>query len=131
MTLSEEYAEIGAKLIKKLPEFAYIKNSNVNIAYLSSNQAKKKGREAIVHADCNRASNRYDWCCPADFFIVVYEPNIVEFNVEQIETLIRHELHHVGIRKDSGGEHYYIRPHDLEDFRIIVEECGVDWDKQC
>lgn len=127
MTISEEYAEIANRLIDTLEEFQYIKDSNVTIVYLSSEESKKS-QNRIVMGDCNKSSKRYDWCCPADFFIVLYEPNIAELDEKQLETVIRHELHHVGIeQKEDGSERYYIQGHDLEDFKVIIEELGVDW----
>ena len=44
-----------------------------------------------------------------------------------METLIRHELHHVGIEYTDTGPGYYVRPHDIEEFRVIIDECGLDW----
>lgn len=127
MVISEEYAEIANRLIESLDEFQYIKDSNVTIAYLSSEEAKKS-QNRIVMGDCNKTSKRYDWCCPADFLIVLYEPNITELDEKQLETVIRHELHHVGIeRKEDGSERYYIQGHNLEDFKVIIEELGVNW----
>ena len=127
-TISGEYAAIADKLIHTLDEFEYIRESQVTIVYLSSEQ-RKCNQNRIIRGDCNRASKRYDWCCPADFFIVLYEPNIENLDEGQLETLIRHELHHVGIeRKEDGTERYYIQGHDLEDFKVIIDECGVDWD---
>lgn len=127
MKISEEYAEVANRLIDGLDEFQYIKESNVTIVYLSSEETKKS-QNRIVMGDCTKASKRYDWCCPADFFIVLYEPNIEDLDEGQLETLIRHELHHVGIEhKEDGTENYYIQGHDLEDFKVIIDECGVDW----
>ncbi len=61
-------------------------------------------------------------------FIVIYEPNIEGFSEKQLETLIRHELHHVGIeKKEDGSERYFCQGHDLEDVKVIIEDCGVDW----
>ena len=77
MTISEEYAEIANRLIDTLEEFQYIKDSNVTIVYLSSEESKKS-QNRMAMGDCNKSSKRYDWCCPADFFIVLYEPNIAE-----------------------------------------------------
>lgn len=126
MVISEEYAEIANRLIETMDEFQYIKDSNVTIVYLSSEEAKKS-QNRIVMGDCNKSSKRYDWCCPADFFIVLYEPNISDLDEKQLETVIRHELHHVGIeQKEDGSERYYIQGHDLEDFKVIIEDLGVD-----
>ena len=49
---------------------------------------------------------------------------------EQIRILIFHELLHIGIEVDDDGEeHYSCVPHDLEDFKQIIDRFGTDWDK--
>ena len=58
--------------------------------------------------------------------ITVFEPNCVGMTEKQMEILIYHELLHIKI--DEDGNHS-VRPHDLEDFRVIIDEYGVDWDK--
>lgn len=113
--------------MRKLPEeFADIIGSDVRIAYLTSDQEKKKDRK-IVFGECHKVSPQYEWCCPYDFFIVLYEPNIADFTEEQLEILIRHELHHIGVEYADTGMKYYIKPHDVEEFWQIIEEHGLKW----
>lgn len=126
MVHSKKYRMIAQRLIRMLPEFDYIRDAGIKIAYLESLEEKKQNHR-IIFADCNLVSKRYFWCCPYDFFIVVYEPNVCEFSEKQLETLIRHELHHVGIDYSGSEEKYYIVPHDVEEFNIIIKECGLDW----
>ena len=126
MQHSKKYRLIGNRLIRTLSEFKDIRDVDVKIAYLSSDEEKKKNRR-IVFADCNLVSNRYKWCCKYDFFIVVYEPNIEYFTEQQIETLIRHELHHVGIDFEGNENKYYIVPHDVEEFWEIINDNGLRW----
>lgn len=121
-----KYMTIGKRLIRTLPEFVDLYNTDVRIAYLESQKEKTKNGK-IVFAECCKVQEKYSWCCPYDFFIIVYEPNIVDFNNDQIETLIRHELHHVGIKYTDSGLKYYIVPHDIEEFWEIVREKGLDW----
>ncbi len=122
----KKYRLIANRLIKSLPEFKDLYESDVKIAYLSSEKDKRKNRK-IVFADCTKVDEKYSWCCNYDFFITVYEPNIAEFTEEQIITLIRHELHHVGI--DFGGNEisYYLVPHDIEEFWQIINDKGLNW----
>ena len=59
-----------------------------------------------------------------------YEPNIITFNEDQLRTLLFHELLHVKIDiSDDGTEKYGTNPHDIEDFREIIDRFGMDWDK--
>ena len=60
-----------------------------------------------------------------------YEPNVEDFTDKQLETLIRHELHHIGIDFSGNEIRYYIVPHDVEEFWDIINECGIDWSELC
>lgn len=61
------------------------------------------------------------------FFIVVYEPNVVGFSEKQLETLLRHELHHVGIDFEKDETGFYVKPHDVEEFWNIIDDVGLRW----
>lgn len=124
MTQSNLYAEIGQRLIKELSEFEDIKD--VTIAYLSSEQEKKRNGKT-VYGQCVKVANNYKWCCPYDFMVIIYDQNIAGFTDKQLEILIRHELHHIGVKQTNKGESYYIVPHDVEDFYEILNEHGYDW----
>ena len=126
MRHNRDYMRIAKRLIRTLPEFEELRDAGPRIAYLSSEKEKKKNR-CTVFGECFKVEEKYDWCCPYDFFIVLYEPNIVDFDAHQIETLIRHELHHVGIEYKDSGVDWYVRPHDVEDFWEIIRECGLEW----
>lgn len=126
MQHSKEYRLIANRLIRTLPEFKDIKDTDVKIAYLASDEEKRKNRK-IVFADCNLVSSRYKWSCKYDFFIVVYQPNVERFTPEQMETLLRHELHHVGIDFEGNENKYYVVPHDIEEFWDIINDKGLRW----
>ena len=49
------------------------------------------------------------------------------FTDEQLEILLLHELLHIGIQWDGNEETYSIIPHDVEDFRAIIERYGIGW----
>lgn len=129
MVHNKKYRMIGQKLIRSLPEFEDIKNSDVKIAYLSSDEPKKKDRR-LIFAECCKVDDRYKWCCKYDFFIIVYLPNISWFTVEQLIILIRHELHHVGIDFTGQEPKYFIVPHDIEEFWEIINDHGLKWSEE-
>lgn len=124
-----KYKKIGDRLINTLPEFEYIKDAGVRIAYLSSDEEKKQNRKIIL-ADCTKVSPRYSWCCKYDFFITVYEMNCLLLSPKQMEILIQHELHHVGIDNESNDNAFYIVPHDIEEFWDVINQHGLDWQRE-
>ena len=125
--LNEKYAEIGARLIESEDALIDIRNSQATIVYLSSDYEKTdKGR--IVYGQCERVADKYKWGIPADFTITLFEPNIEGKSNEAIRRIILHELLHVGIEfKDDGTEAYSINPHDIEDFKMLIDRWGTDW----
>lgn len=126
-TLNDHYAELGRALVDSEPMLAPIRDSAATICYLGSDYAKRsKGR--TVYGECERVAEKNKWAIPADFLIVVYEPNCAGMDDAHLSRLLLHELLHVGVDADEdGGERYSVRPHDLEDFRECVDRWGVDW----
>lgn len=120
--ISEEYTEIGRQLIEEMPELQELKLADVQIVYLASEHTKKSGGK-LVFGQCEKIPEKYKWGIPCDFTITIFEPNIVGFNDEQLKILIFHELLHIGIEEDK----FVIRPHDLEDFKVIIQKYGIDW----
>lgn len=76
-----------------------------------------------MFGQCEKIADKYKWGIPCDFTITIFEPNIIGWTDEQLRILIFHELLHVGV----DGDRLFIVPHDLEDFRVIIDEFGVDW----
>ena len=119
-TINEEYAAIGAELIENEPELAYIRDVDARIIYLSSDCRKKDGMK-VIFGQCEKIADKYKWGLPCDFTVTIFEPNVVEFSEEQMRILIFHELLHVGTDGKS------VRPHDLEDFKVIINRFGTEW----
>ena len=125
-TISERYTKIAHELIKNEPSLATIRGSRVTIAYLSSEHEKKESGK-IIGGQCEKIPVKYKWAVPCDFTITVFEPNVERFTDEQIRILLFHELLHVGIRLDGNEEEYFIVPHDVEDFKEILDRYGSGW----
>ncbi len=125
--ISEHYAELAQQLVDTEPSLAHIRDSDATICCLGSDNAKRsKGR--TVFGECERVADKNKWAIPADFLIVVYEPNCEGMDDEHLRRLLFHELLHVGVGEDKdGNEVYSIVPHDMEDFRKCVDRWGVDW----
>lgn len=127
--IREEYAEMAAKIIEDEPLLTDIANSHATIVYLGSDNPKTaKGK--TVCGEAEKVQDKNKWAIPADFTITVFEPNTVGFTPEQMRILLFHELLHIGIEfTEDGQEKYSIRPHDYEDFKIIIDRYGTDWSK--
>lgn len=125
-TINEEYSKIGRELIETEEALVDILNSRATIIFLSSDK-KKMEKGKVVHAECERISDKYKWGIPADYTITVFEPNCQGFSDRQMRILLFHELLHVGIEFRDGSEKYTTNPHDLEDFKLIIERFGARW----
>ena len=123
---SQKYKKIGQRLIRNIPDLKWIREMGIRIAYLSSDEEKKKNKR-IIHAECTKVDEKYSWCCRYDFFITVYEPNIEYFTDQQIDILMEHELRHVGIDYSGKEPKFYIVPHDIEEFWSIIDKYGLLW----
>ena len=122
--ISEEYAQMAAEIIEERKELAHIKFANITIIYLKSTH-KKRGKGKKIYALCEKVQDKYKWGIPCDFTITVFEPNVVGFTEDQMKILLFHELLHVGV----DDERLFIRPHDLEDFKQVIDEFGTDWSR--
>lgn len=125
----EEYAEIGYRLINEREEFKELKDADIQIAFLEDDTPKvTNGR--IIFGECEKIQKKYEWCCPFDMAITIYAANTDEYNFDahQMEVLIRHELMHIGVKYGNNGASFHTVPHDLEDFKAIINDEGTDWE---
>ena len=126
-SMNDFYKQIAKELIDVRPELEKIRESDVQIILLSSDK-KAKSKGGSLYGQCEKIQDKYKWAIPADFTITLFEPNLDGFTDEQLSILIFHELLHVGVDLDENGDwKYTIIPHDLEDFKVIVDEYGTDW----
>lgn len=125
--INEEYAKIGSELIESEDVLIDIRNSQATIIYLESDYAKTDKGKAVL-GQCERIQDKYKWGIPADFTITLFQPNIEGKSPEAIRRIILHELLHVGIDfKDDSTESYSIKPHDIEDFKYLIDKWGTNW----
>lgn len=124
---SKKLAAFAEKVLEDhSEEFRRIRDNDIDIGYMVSSKVKKqKGR--IIFADCKKVPSDWKWCCPHDFLITVYVHNCADMTDEQLDTLIWHELKHVGVEDGLNDPKLYVVPHDVQDFREILETHGVDW----
>ena len=124
--ISEEFTDIGQRLIREKAELSSIAESDVTIVFLESDAEKKSGGKSVL-GQCEKIPDKYKWAVPCDFTITIFAPNVERFTPEQLKILIFHELLHVGIEKDGNEERYFVIPHDIEDFEIIIKQFGLNW----
>lgn len=126
-TLNERYTELAHQVIHSVPELNYLASAQVTIGYMESDY-KKKSHGRVVFAECIKVKDIYKYFTPCDFLIVVYEPNVALMDEVQLKILLEHELLHIKIENPDDIEPVYsINPHDVEDFRSILDKYGIDW----
>lgn len=124
--INDVYTDMAHELISEREELAGLRDADIQIICLSSDHAKKS-KDKKVLGQCEKIADKYKWGIPCDFTITIFEPNIIGFSEDQLRILLFHELLHVGY--DLEEDRKYIKPHDLEDFKIIIDEFGTDWAK--
>ena len=120
---SERLAKIAAKVIAEHDNLNHLDDPECRIAYQTSDQAKKSNGK-IVYADTERVKDKYKALMPYDFVITFYWPNCENLTEDKLEKLMYHELRHVGF---TGDGTFTIIPHDVEDFRDVLDKWGFDW----
>lgn len=126
---SSEYAALAAEVLQEQEDVHWILSAGLRIDYLTSMQEKKKsGREVL--GECMLVKDPYPAYCDADFLIVIYAPNVSHLSRDQKKILLYHELLHVETEDQDGEMVCKIRPHDVEDFRRIIDRYGLDWSRE-
>ena len=126
--INENYQRIAEELIENEPELAYIKNSQVKIAFLESDQSKKADKDKLVLGECEKVAAKNKWAINYDFTITLFKNNLIGLTLDQIKIVLFHELLHIGIEQGpDGDEGYSVSKHDLEDFKVIIDRYGTDW----
>lgn len=117
---ADDLRELAEKIIDKMPEVQHIKEFDIKVGYVRSYESKP-GKK-VVFADCRKITGVYTAYLPYDFIITLYpEADMLTENQKKIVML--HELKHI----DIGEQGFTIRPHDIEDFKGILERFGISW----
>ena len=124
--INEEYARIAQELIEGEELLLPLRDSQAAIMCLSSDR-EKKGRGRRIFGECEKVPDKWKWAVPCDFTITVFEPNVEKLTEDQLRILLLHELLHIGIEVDGNEEKYFVRPHDVEDFGVILRRYGIGW----
>lgn len=126
--ISTRYKDVADKVIAEHEDLHWLDTASVSIGFLASDKSKKsKGREVL--GECIKVRDLYRAYIPHEFIVVIYEPNVSYLTDEQLEILIYHELLHVGVDDTTGEPRLQIVPHDIEDFRKVIDRYGIDWSR--
>lgn len=124
--ISEEYRVLADVVISERDDLAWLRSADVRIDYVTSTKEKKSG-ERFVHAECKKINEFQQVYCPYDFVIVIYLPNVAHMTLDQKKILLWHELLHIDYKETDIGITYVCRHHDIEDFKTIINQYGMDW----
>jgi len=116
---ADDIEAIAEKLIEERTELDHIEVAGWQIDYLYSDWERKVNGNPIL-ADIRKVTGIMKHYCDYDFIITVYEPNIMDFPEEKLPIVVFHELLHIG----TDGK---LIDHDIKDFRLILEEYGLNW----
>lgn len=122
--INDTLRDIAEKLIRTEDKFEHLRDTGCRIAFQDSDQAKKSNGK-VVFADTEKVKDKYKRFMPYDFVITFYTPNTDHLDDEHLMRLMFHELSHVGF--DPEENMFSIIPHDVEDFRDVIERWGIDW----
>ena len=120
---TDKYIDLAAEVMNQRKDLQPLLESGANIGFIESTE-RKKSNGKVVFADTRLVSGIWTAFCHYDFIITFYIPHVDLLDVEQEKILMWHELKHCGV-KENGK--LYIVPHDIEDFRTIIEKHGLDW----
>lgn len=123
--ITTKYNNMVDDIIATTPELAPIKDAGITVTFLQSDYVKKS-QGKLVFGLTEKVASKNRWAIPSDFTITIYTKNIKDFTDDQVKILLEHELLHIGVDKDGK---FYVKPHDLEDFRSIIDKYGAYWDK--
>lgn len=125
---SDRYEKLADETIKEQQSLHWLPSLGVRIAYVESSKKKISDGKAI-YGECIKVEEIYQVFCPYDFIIVIYAPNIYHLTDEQRKILLFHELLHCDYNETKKGIKFKVKPHDVEDFREIIDKYGLDWSR--
>lgn len=122
---SEEYARLAKEVIAGNENLSWIPK-NVRIDFLESTEEKTSNGKTVF-GECRLVKEVYKVYVPYDFLIIIYTPNVAHFTEEQKKILLYHELLHVDFKDKDGEIDFCVKPHDIEDFRAVIDKYGLNW----
>ena len=127
--MSEMYSQLAEEVFQEHADLQWIRQSGISVGYCESDR-EKKSAGALVLGECFLVREPWSAYCPHDFVIVIYAPNVLDLKESQLKILLYHELLHIDMDEKNGEPRYRIRPHDVEEFREVINTYGLDWSRR-
>jgi len=100
---------------------------NAKIKCLFYDKARKSEGKLVL-GTAEVVSPKYNYLTDIDFIISIYGGTWDIMAEQERKALLDHELCHLFITEDRHGEPVYKTiPHDLSEFKAIIERYGVGW----
>lgn len=100
---------------------------NCKIKLLFYDKAKKRAGKLIL-ATAEVVNSKYKYLTNIDFIISIYDKVWEQTADIEKKAILDHELTHCFVGEDKHGNPVYtIIPHDVEDFKVILDRYGTDW----
>lgn len=124
--MSVRYAELADAVVSEHRDLWWIRGAGVKVGFLESDRKKKKSGKLVL-GECILVKDLYRCFIPYEFLIVIYTQSVAGMSTEQMKILLYHEMLHIGISDDGEDVKYVVNPHDVEEFRTVIDKYGIDW----
>lgn len=124
--ISTEYEQMASEVMQEKEELQWLRS--VKIGFVASSKEKKSKKRPVL-GECIKVQDVYRVFMPYDFIIVMYDQNMSGMSDYQKRIVMHHELLHIGINESDGEPKYEVNPHDIEDFKAIIDEYGLEWQR--
>lgn len=127
-----KYDELVQQIIEEEDELVTLRAEDIQIICLESDTGKMTNdKKHRLFANIEKVTNKWKWATDAAFTITVYAPNVAYFREEKLKIVLFRELLKICIDDNKEGDkRYSLRDYDLQDFKVIVEKYGVDWENK-
>lgn len=119
---SKDLAELAKVVISEHDELKHLDNPSLRIVYMYCNKDKTSNGKKI-YADTTKLNDKIKAVAGCDFIITFYKQICSTLDEVKMKILMYHELRHVGFKDGK----FSIVPHEVEDFKSIVEQHGMNW----
>jgi len=119
---SESLEALAKEVIAENADLKHLDNPTLRIVYMYCDKDKTSNGKK-VYADTTKLNDKTKAVAGCDFIITFYKQICSTLDKAKMKILMRHELKHVGFKDGK----FSIVPHDVEDFKEILEQHGMNW----